>query len=1011
MSLTTLRGLLYFRGVNLRSVKKWQAPSIFLFFLVLGVIYSYPLIRYFNNAVPYCRFPPPGREIQVMNMGDHLSLYYNFWLLKDNLMHFRNPFSDPYQFYYWGKKFFNPQIGLFSVLFAIFSPLGNVVAFNLVFLVSFMLAGGVTFLWLRKAGISFWPAMLGGTIYCLAPHRLSQMCGHINGLFYFSFPLLLYFAEGMVESQKKRFPILIGVVLLLMAWTEYHMFYYTALFLIPYGLFLTRRIISPLKKTGAKRYPVVLLSEGVGVGIMVATLASQRGWPYGNYYLTLIPVFGVGFYLLVISLSDILAGFVQTPDASLVRERVAFFLFPLCLFILTPVKLWFPIPQYGHVLLAVVFLALLYNLWRALSGSREFHVHRENLRKVLARFFPILPLLICAGAVVIAIKKLVLGGTIAEEGRGMAEVRYFSPHPGNLIQRMNYAGETMVYLGFLALVLMVVCLGYLLMIRREESEGPSLTSQARFWFGAFLFFTFLSLGLSVSIVPIYAFFYKFVPYFKYPRVPGRIIFISYAAMAFCAAWAIERIRSRRVWVKTGLAILLMAGIFLDYLPPRPLGLCLLDRGKTVYAGLVKKDMPPKTVLELPLWPGDSAWSTIYQYYVTRFRYPMVNGYSPVVPKDYVKEVFYGLYPMDVGEVPPQSLEMLGKLHVKYVVFHTDAYPYKICPFPSWMVLKRLKALPFLKLERASGHKALFSLVKPARGQGIDWHSLEAIDSPVGVLWEAERSRHLIGKVVPDPMASAGKALASLKLGKRGMMMGKQNRFFPPGWYEGVVRIKAWKAFLPGDEATLGAVLITGRHRRNTLTMKVISTSDLIPDTYSDIRFTFHVPHAQKIECVVYSNGTVPLCLDYVFIAFKGKGEGDAMFQAEDLFHQARILPLPSGNGMGVRFTPDIVNNRGITGPLHRLMPGYYCATFWLGVDGKVLPSSPVAIIQVARGHQREVLAERTLKRSDWRVPRALQPFTLKFFLKRPSIMQFPIYYQGKGVLWADRIKVARNPSP
>ena len=241
-----------------------------------------------------------------------------------------------------------------------------------------------------------------------------------------------------------------------------------------------------------------------------------------------------------------------------------------------------------------------------------------------------------------------------------------------------------------------------------------------------------------------------------------------------------------------------------------------------------------------------------------------------------------------------------------------------------------------------------------------------------------------------------------------MMMGNQNRFFPRGWYEGIIRIKAGKAPLSGGEKQLGAILVTGQHRRATLTKKIISPHDLIPGTYTDIRFTFHVPRAQKIECIIYSNGTVPLCLDYAFIAFRGRGEGDAVFQAEDLFHQARILPLPSGKGTGVKFSPDIVNNRGISGPLHRLMPGSYRATFWVAIDGKILPEKPVATIQVVRGHQREVLKTRTLKQADWHVHRKLEPFTLEFSLNRPTIMQFPVYYSGNGILWVDCIKVAKR---
>ena len=987
---------------------KGRILAVFLFFFLLGGLYNVPLIRHFDQAIPYIRFPVPGHEIQRMNMGDHLNLYYNFWLLKDNLLHFRNPFSDPYQFYYWGKRFFNPQIALFSFLFTVFSPLGDVIAFNLVFLLSFVLAGGFTFLWLRRTGISFLPSLAGGMIVALAPHRLSQMCGHINGLFYFALPMLLFFAEGMARSSKKRYPILVGITLILMAWTEYHMFYYTVLFLVPYGLFMLKRIVAPeTREGGAKDETLLFLLEGAGIGIGVAVFALQKEWPYHATYPFLIPVFAAGACLLFRVLAGILAG-VTRSDAETVSSRIALLFLPLALLILYPVKVWLPIPQYGHLLFAVVVILIGINFVRFRGEWTGAGVDGSVIRRVGERFLPLFPLVILSGGIVIAIKKFVLGGTIAERGRRLAEVRYFSPHWGDLFRRTNYQGESMLYLGVVALALVLLCGGVYFWRRRREGRGDG---QAAFWLGSFLFFTFLSLGLSVPQIPLYAFFYKVIPYFKYPRVPGRIIFIAYVAMAFCVAWGLDRLPLKRGEWKRGLVLLAVVGIVVDYFPPRPLGLCLLERGKTVYDGMKREGMPPRTLLELPIWPGDSAWSTLYQYYVTRYRYPMVNGYSPVVAKDYVDEVFYGLYPMDVGEASEKARAMLRRLHVKYVTFHANAYPYKICPFPSWMVLKRLEALPFLKKVRTSPFKTLFRVEEDALAKGAEQSRLEAIDSPVGVLWEAERSRHLIGKVIPDPDASAGKALVSLKRGDRGMLMGNQHRFFPAGWYEGVVRIKTWKAALPNKSATVGAVLVMGRHRKDTLVMKVLTTGDLVPDAYTDIRFVFHVSFAQKIECIVYSNGTIPLCLDYVFIAFKGRGEGPGVFQAEDLFHQAYVLPLPEGGGKGVRFSPDIVNDRSIWGPLHRLKPGRYRATFYMAAGGDTLTDGPVALFQVARGHQREVLKARTVRRKDFGRPGGLQAFSLDFSLARPSIMQFPVYYQGNGELWVDRIEVARISGP
>ena len=113
-----------------------------------------------------------------------------------------------------------------------------------------------------------------------------------------------------------------------------------------------------------------------------------------------------------------------------------------------------------------------------------------------------------------------------------------------------------------------------------------------------------------------------------------------------------------------------------------------------------------------------------------------------------------------------------------------------------------------------------------------------------------------------------------------------------------------------DSRPIGVIFIKGLHRKTPLFKREIAGSDLKGRNYSDIRFSFYIPYVQRIKCVVYSYGVIPLALDYAFISFHRRGEGPAVFQAEDLFHQGRITLLPDNKGgRGVCFSPDIVNDR------------------------------------------------------------------------------------------------------
>ena len=54
---------------------------------------------------------------------------------------------------------------------------------------------------------------------------------------------------------------------------------------------------------------------------------------------------------------------------------------------------------------------------------------------------------------------------------------------------------------------------------------------------------------------------------------------------------------------------------------------------------------------------------------------MVNGYSPVVPRSYVQEIFWPLYGLDLGLVDHRALDTLKRLKVKLVAFFDDDLVY------------------------------------------------------------------------------------------------------------------------------------------------------------------------------------------------------------------------------------------------------------------------------------------------------------------------------------------------
>ena len=80
---------------------------------------------------------------------------------------------------------------------------------------------------------------------------------------------------------------------------------------------------------------------------------------------------------------------------------------------------------------------------------------------------------------------------------------------------------------------------------------------------------------------------------------------------------------------------------------------------------------------MPIWPGDSAWSAIYEYYATLTGVPIVNGYNPVPRQRYVTEVFEPLRSLNVGELRAAQHALLRDWNVSHIVLHQDLFPRKV----------------------------------------------------------------------------------------------------------------------------------------------------------------------------------------------------------------------------------------------------------------------------------------------------------------------------------------------
>ena len=168
-------------------------------YAVCAVWATWPAIRHVDGAY-YLARPAAGHGEAAA--GDHLQLGWAFWLVGHQLERGASPLADPYSFRPEAEAPPSLQGWLFGLpywpLGAVF---GDVWAYDLIVLLSFVLAGVLACWWLRALGVSRAAALLGGVVFCLMPYRVGQSTGHLLGLISFLLPAVL------LALERRRFVV------------------------------------------------------------------------------------------------------------------------------------------------------------------------------------------------------------------------------------------------------------------------------------------------------------------------------------------------------------------------------------------------------------------------------------------------------------------------------------------------------------------------------------------------------------------------------------------------------------------------------------------------------------------------------------------------------------------------------------------------------------------------------------------------------------------------------------
>lgn len=322
-------------------------------------------------------------------------------------------------------------------------------------------------------------------------------------------------------------------------------------------------------------------------------------------------------------------------------------------------------------------------------------------------------------------------GTDAAAGRTLADIERNSPDwhaffdPGFFSHSPDQFYMGVALAGCLLLAGLVVLVGFVRRFtgsrgRTSNTSTASTVSTllAGILLGCSILFVFLlALGTHgpLDALPLRA-VRKLVPPFRMVRQPLKAFCLLptlYAAF-FAVAWSCRpRLRFSKGILAPAVAVVLLA--FLSGHRGMRAGLCLEPGADPAWLAVAEdakaRGVAPRALV-LPIWPGDSSWSSVYQYHAVRAGVPMLNGYAAVRTHDYADKVFHRFETMTEGDFTDDQAAGLRELGVTHVILHENAFPPKVSLFPFGETLRRHLADPRLRLVASGGGVWAFA-VEPA----------------------------------------------------------------------------------------------------------------------------------------------------------------------------------------------------------------------------------------------------------------------------------------------------------
>lgn len=369
------------------------------------------------------------------------------------------------------------------------------------------------------------------------------------------------------------------------------------------------------------------------------------------------------------------------------------------------------------------FLFLATPVWMAIVLA--FLVERQGGWKAVAWKRPLvalIPVFIGLGLAYLqtSLVKRSLAGTMQAKGRTVKESLGFALHARGWFDWPPANSDNLVYVGtWVGAVLVIGLLLLILDARRRKPRAAGHLVTFALVLAGIGGIAVLALGPNVPLDShhlVWRALRTLIPPYKMIRQPAKIYCILAPFLAVGLALALTRVNllfQRRTTV-VALAGLVAAGFLWDYGRRLDPTICLLDLEQGAYRAIAEDAARcgrENRAMSIPIWPGDSHWNSLTEYYATLYRTKMLNGYQPSVSREYYTQVFERLEAMNMGILTGDRLDYLLSKKIGYLILQEDAFPDKVSPFPVFQTLSELLRHPRIQFLVRDGAVWAFKILE------------------------------------------------------------------------------------------------------------------------------------------------------------------------------------------------------------------------------------------------------------------------------------------------------------